>query len=107
MTDPELRVSAGAMLALRLYDVAYAIDLARVEALGSANAPESVGRLRLTRAEAKAIALPDPPVEIGLGPDGDLHDVSDALRDRARPAEERASAARRSSRPHRRRADRT
>ena len=68
MTEPGLRVAAGAMLAFRIYDVAYAIDLARVEALGAARTPEAVGRLRLTRAEAKAIALPDPPVEIGLGP---------------------------------------
>jgi hypothetical protein len=68
MTAPGLRVEAGAILAFRIYDVAYAIDLARVEALGSERAGESVGRLRLTRADEKAIALPQPPVEIGLGP---------------------------------------
>lgn len=68
MTDPRLRVGSGALVALRLYDVAYAIDLLRVEALIAERSAESVGRLRLQRAEAKAIALPDPPVEIGLGP---------------------------------------
>jgi hypothetical protein len=68
MTEPGLRVDAGAIVALRIYDVAYAIDLARVESLVAARAPESVARLRLTRAEAKAINLPDPPVEVGLGP---------------------------------------
>jgi hypothetical protein len=72
MTAAEPHVVSGAILALRLYDVAYAIDLAAVERLGAARAEETVGRLRLTRVEAKAIALPDPPVEIGLGP-VDLH----------------------------------
>jgi hypothetical protein len=67
MIESELRVASGAIVALRIYDVAYAIDLPRVEALGAARAAETVGRLRLTRAEAKAIALPHPPVEIGLG----------------------------------------
>lgn len=68
MTEPGLRVASGAILALRLYDVAYAIDLPRVEALAAARPAGTVGRLRLSRAEAKAIALPRPPVEIGLGP---------------------------------------
>lgn len=66
--NPNPTVAAGALVALRLYDVAYAIDLLRVEALVAERSAESVGRLRLSRAEAKAIALPDPPVEIGLGP---------------------------------------
>jgi hypothetical protein len=72
MTEASLHVASGAIVALRLYDVAYAIDLARVESLAAARAEEAVGRLRLTRTEAKAIALPHPPVEIGLGP-VDLH----------------------------------
>src|SRR5688500_2520112 len=67
-TPPDLRVAAGAIVALRLYDVAYAIDLARVEALSAQRAHAPTARLRLTRADAKAIALTDPPVEIGLGP---------------------------------------
>ena len=52
--ESEIRVEAGAVTVLRLYDVAYAIDLARVEALGAAQAP-AVARLRLTRAEPKAM----------------------------------------------------
>ncbi len=65
--DRDIRVEAGAVTVLRLYDVAYAIDLARVEELGAAQAP-AVSRLRLTRAEPKAIDFGVPPVEIGLGP---------------------------------------
>ncbi len=68
MSTGEPRVAAGAMQALRLYDVAYAIDLAKVESLCSERLPGSVGRLRLTRPDAKSLALTDPPVEIGLGP---------------------------------------
>ena len=66
-TPASLRVEAGAILALRFYDMAYAIDLARVEALGAQRAHTPTARLRLRRADAKAIALSDPPVEIGLG----------------------------------------
>src|SRR5688572_401592 len=58
-----LRVEAGAILVLRLYDVAYAIDLARVEAL----AAEPVSRLRLSRAEPKAISFGIAPLELSLG----------------------------------------
>ncbi len=65
--DHEIRVEAGAVTVLRLYDIAYAIDLARVEALGATQAP-AVARLRLTRAEPKAMDFGVPPVEIGLGP---------------------------------------
>ena len=65
--DRELRVEAAAVTVLRLYDVAYAIDLDRVEALGATQAP-AVTRLRLTRAEPKAITFGVSPVEIALGP---------------------------------------
>ena len=58
-----LRVENGAILVLRLYDVAYAIDLARVEEL----AATPVSRLRLSRAEPKAISFGTPPVELALG----------------------------------------
>ncbi len=87
--DRDLRVEAGAVTVLRLYDVAYAIDLDRVEALSAAQVPAappadgaahalaapplpdsatpSVARLRLARAEPKAIRFDVPPVEIRLG----------------------------------------
>ncbi|HEX7051394.1 MAG TPA: hypothetical protein VF188_14400 [Longimicrobiales bacterium] len=62
------RIEAGAIIALRLYDIAYAIDLARVESIGAALAPAVVSRIRLRRADPKAIAFDVPPVEIGLRP---------------------------------------
>lgn len=65
--NPEPRVEAGAVTVLRLYDVAYAIDLAAVERLARAE-PAGVARVRLARAEPKAIDFGIPPVEIGLGP---------------------------------------
>ena len=63
----EPRVEAGAIIVLRMYDVAYAIDLARLEALLAAGPPGAVARIRLARAEPKAMAFGVPPVEIGLG----------------------------------------
>lgn len=54
-------------MALRLYDVAYAIDLSRVEALGAEFAP-AVARIQLRRADPKAIEFDVPPVEVGLRP---------------------------------------
>ncbi len=56
------RVVAGAITVLRLFDVAYAIDLARVEALAA-----TASRIRLQRAAAKAISFDVPPVEFSLG----------------------------------------
>ncbi|HEY0304950.1 MAG TPA: hypothetical protein VGC44_08245 [Longimicrobiales bacterium] len=58
-----LRVESGAILVLRLYDVAFAIDLPRVEVLAAA----PVSRLRLRRAEPKAISFGTAPVELSLG----------------------------------------
>ncbi|HET9982427.1 MAG TPA: hypothetical protein VFQ38_02520 [Longimicrobiales bacterium] len=63
----EPRVEAGAVTVLRLYDVAYAIDLAAAERLAGAETA-AVARVRLARAEPKAIDFGIPPVEIGLGP---------------------------------------
>jgi hypothetical protein len=59
-------VRAGWLVALRMYDIAYAIDLDRVEAIGAEQA-EGASRIRLSRAEPKAIAYGVPPVEIRLG----------------------------------------
>lgn len=64
--NPEPRVVAGAVTVLRLYDVAYAIDLAAAERLAGAERA-AVGRVRLARAEPKAIDFGIPPLEIGLG----------------------------------------
>lgn len=68
MTDhPEPpRSVSGAVMVLRLYDIAYAIDLARVEALAAASDAAS-DRKTLTRAKPKAMAFDVPPVELALG----------------------------------------
>ena len=58
-------MSAGSVVVLRLYDVAYEIDLAAVETLAADQLPTA--RLRLSRAEPKAIAYGSPPVVIDLG----------------------------------------
>jgi len=67
-TEALPRVERGSVEVLRLYDVAYAIDLARVEEIGAMQSPTTVARIRLTRAKPKAIAFGTPPVEIALGP---------------------------------------
>ena len=56
------RVEAGAITALRLFDVAYAIDLVGVEQLAAAPS-----RISLQRAAPKAIRFDVPPVEFSLG----------------------------------------
>ncbi|HVC62529.1 MAG TPA: hypothetical protein VND19_19460 [Acetobacteraceae bacterium] len=67
MSETELIVSAGAVVALRLFDVAYAIDLARAEALWAAQARAS-SRLRLTATPPKAMAFGVPPLALTLDP---------------------------------------
>lgn len=61
------RVITGAIIVLRLYDVAYAMDLALVEQLAAERDGSSATRVRLTRVEAKAIAYSEPPVGLTLG----------------------------------------
>ena len=70
------RVDAGAITALRLFDVAYAIDLERVEQLAAAPS-----RISLQRAAVKAISFDVPPVEFSLG------QTSLALENNARSAD--------------------
>jgi hypothetical protein len=60
-------VAAGHIVALRLFDVAYAIDLSRAEALWAAQARRS-GRLRLSGTPPKAVSFGVPPVTLELGP---------------------------------------
>ena len=67
MSETEPAVSAGAIIALRLFDVAYAIDLARAEALWAAQARAS-SRLRLTATPPKAMAFGVPPLALALDP---------------------------------------
>jgi hypothetical protein len=67
MSEPELVVSAGAVIALRLFDVSYAIDLARAQALWAAQARAS-SRLRLTATPPKAMTFGVPPLALALDP---------------------------------------
>ena len=67
MSETELAIRAGVVIALRLFDVAYAIDLARAETLWAAQARAS-SRLRLTATPPKAMAFGVPPLEVALDP---------------------------------------
>jgi hypothetical protein len=64
MTDPV--VTAGHIVALRLYDVAYAIDLAQAEKLWAAHADGRAARGRLVGTPPKAMAFGEPPLVLAL-----------------------------------------
>ncbi|HEX3348739.1 MAG TPA: hypothetical protein VHS58_11625 [Acetobacteraceae bacterium] len=64
----ELRVAAGHVVALRLFDVAFAIDLARAEALWSRHAAGRAARSRLSGTPPKAVAFGVAPLAIALDP---------------------------------------
>lgn len=68
MDRTELIVEAGSVGILRLYDIAYAADLARVDEILRRDATVAAHRKELTRAEPKAIAFDVPPVQLALGP---------------------------------------
>jgi hypothetical protein len=65
--DPELDVAAGYILAYRLFDVAYAIDLGKAEETWARTVRTGSSRGRLTTTPPKAIAFGVPPVALGLG----------------------------------------
>lgn len=67
MSGSELTVAAGAIIALRLFDVAYAIDLARVETLLAEQA-RAARRSRLTATPPDAMTFGVPPVALALEP---------------------------------------
>lgn len=71
MTEPaahaDLVINAGAIVALRLFDIAYSIDLGRVEAL-TARQPGSASRAKLSGTPEKAVAFGVPPVVLALEP---------------------------------------
>jgi hypothetical protein len=60
-------ITAGQIVALRLIDVAYAIDLRRAEALWSQRRQSTGARAQLT-APPKAMAFGVPPLALALGP---------------------------------------
>ena len=67
-TSGELRVEAGSVIALRLFDIAYSIDLKQVESLWTARSEGLVSRSRLSSTPAKALTFDVPPVHLQLDP---------------------------------------
>ncbi len=65
---PDLTVAAGHILALKLFDIANAIDLKRAETLWAGHAAGRAARSRLTGTAPKAMAFGEPPLGIVLGP---------------------------------------
>jgi hypothetical protein len=68
MTERELRVVSGAVIAARLFDVADGIDLTKSERLWAAQARPAGMRSRLEFTSPKAVAFGVPPLEITLEP---------------------------------------
>lgn len=79
-----LDVAAGYILAYRLFDVAYAIDLKKAEKTWARTVRTESSRGRLTTTPAKAVAFDVPPVALVLGtialplPDGPLQATATA-----------------------------
>lgn len=61
-------IRAGRIVALRLFDLAYAVDLARAEALWAARAAGGGEWRQLSSTPAKAMAFGVPPLALPLGP---------------------------------------
>ena len=68
ISTADLTVRAGAIVALRLFDIAYTIDLAQVEAIWAARSNASSRRGRLSTTPEKAVSFGVPPVAIALDP---------------------------------------
>ncbi len=66
MHATEPRIVAGAITALRLFDVAYAIDLTRAEALWARHSSKAASRGRFSTVPSKAVAFGVPPVIVSL-----------------------------------------
>ena len=63
-----LGVRSGHIVALRLFDIAYAIDLRRVEEIWARHAGTASSRSRLSATPAKAVAFGVPPVAFSFDP---------------------------------------
>lgn len=68
MNGPGTAVSEGTLVALRLFDVAYSIDLARAEAHYRTRTGSGTSRRQLSAARTKAIAFDVPPLQLSLEP---------------------------------------
>lgn len=67
MPSSTLHIRCGEVLALRLFDIAYAVDLAHAAELWSAQAGGESRRSRLVTAAPKALAFGVPPLLLDLG----------------------------------------
>lgn len=65
--QPEPIIRAGQVIALRLFDIAYAIDLKSAEALWAARTPRAGERRKLSGTPPKAMAFGVPPLALTLG----------------------------------------
>jgi hypothetical protein len=68
MAGTELRVMSGQVVALRLFDLAYGIDLRRAEELWAQRAERASARSRLVGTPPKAVSFGVPPLALELGP---------------------------------------
>jgi hypothetical protein len=68
MVDAALVVQSGQVVALRLFDLAYEIDLKQAEAVWARRAQGGSARSRLVRTPAKAVSFGVPPLTLDLGP---------------------------------------
>lgn len=68
MSTEAPRVVSGAVFAYRLFDIAYAIDLAKAEALWAERSRSGSTRARLNATPPKAVSFGVPPVELVLEP---------------------------------------
>ncbi len=64
--QPTPRVVSGHILALRLFDIAYAIDLARAEQLWARHATDRTSRSRLSATQPKSVSFGVPPLAVAL-----------------------------------------
>jgi hypothetical protein len=68
MSADTLQVIAGSIVAYRLFDIAYAIDLAKAERLWAQRAGPGSSRSRLSATPPKAVAFGVPPLALPLAP---------------------------------------
>ncbi|GLQ48235.1 hypothetical protein GCM10007862_32860 [Dyella lipolytica] len=67
MNAHAITVRSGELVALRLFDIAYSIDLARSEILWAAHVGGAISRTSLSSTPTKAIAFDIPPLRLSLG----------------------------------------
>ncbi len=68
VAEQELLVRSGHIAALRLFDLAYEIDLKRAEELWARRAQGASARARLAGTPSKAVSFGVPPLGLALGP---------------------------------------